>query len=244
MQPPIPIIGESGSAERFSAQAPASRVVSPRCGGRLCMLYMENPYRSCCCSSSPRSRAAQLGQKTGFLDGHTKLMCTAALWVNPLAAHRSSFVCAINRAQKHTSLPAAQLGQKMGLKLLRQTLKLAGVGFAGDKVRGARGGKEAAQLRTAARNSAQLHTTARNCTQLHATARNCAQLHATAQLHTTVHNCAQLHTTAHNCTQLHTTAHNCTLLRTTARYGRFFHLSPAARSAGDFGATLRERLVD
>ena len=38
-------------------------------------------------------------------DDHTKLICTAALWVYPLAAHRSSFVCARKLAQKHTSLP-------------------------------------------------------------------------------------------------------------------------------------------
>jgi hypothetical protein len=39
-------------------------------------------------------------------DDHTKLICTAALWVNPLAATRSFFVCARKLAQKHTSLPA------------------------------------------------------------------------------------------------------------------------------------------
>ena len=62
-------------------------------------------------------------------DDHIKLICTAALWINPLVAPRSFFVCARKLAQKHTSLPAAQLGQKMGLKLLRKTLKLAGISY-------------------------------------------------------------------------------------------------------------------
>ena len=35
----------------------------------------------------------------------TKLICTAALWVSPLAARRSFFVRARKLAQKHTSLP-------------------------------------------------------------------------------------------------------------------------------------------
>jgi hypothetical protein len=35
------------------------------------------------------------------------LICTAALWVNPLVALRSFFVCARKLAQKYTSLPAA-----------------------------------------------------------------------------------------------------------------------------------------
>jgi hypothetical protein len=39
-------------------------------------------------------------------DDHTKLICTAALWINPLVALRSFFVCARKLAQKHTSLPA------------------------------------------------------------------------------------------------------------------------------------------
>jgi hypothetical protein len=39
-------------------------------------------------------------------DDHTKLICTVALWVYPLAAHRSFFVCARKLAQKYTSLPA------------------------------------------------------------------------------------------------------------------------------------------
>jgi hypothetical protein len=37
---PISIIGDSSSAERFSASAPASRVVSPRCWGRRYICYM------------------------------------------------------------------------------------------------------------------------------------------------------------------------------------------------------------
>jgi hypothetical protein len=39
-------------------------------------------------------------------DDHTKLICTAALWINPLVAPRSFFVCARKLAQKHTSIPA------------------------------------------------------------------------------------------------------------------------------------------
>jgi hypothetical protein len=39
-------------------------------------------------------------------DDHTKLICTAALWINPLVALRSFFVCARKLAQKHTSIPA------------------------------------------------------------------------------------------------------------------------------------------
>jgi hypothetical protein len=38
-------------------------------------------------------------------DDHTKLICTAALWINPLVALRSFFVCARKLAQKYTSLP-------------------------------------------------------------------------------------------------------------------------------------------
>jgi hypothetical protein len=35
-----------------------------------------------------------------------KVICSATLWVNPLAAPRSNFVCARILAQKHTCLPA------------------------------------------------------------------------------------------------------------------------------------------
>jgi hypothetical protein len=39
-------------------------------------------------------------------EDHIKLSCTAALWINPLVAPRSFFVCARKLAQKHTSIPA------------------------------------------------------------------------------------------------------------------------------------------
>jgi hypothetical protein len=42
-------------------------------------------------------------------DDHTKLICTAALWVNPLVALRSFFVCARKLAQKYASLPACRV---------------------------------------------------------------------------------------------------------------------------------------
>jgi hypothetical protein len=42
-------------------------------------------------------------------DDHTKLICTAALWVYPLAAHRSFFVCTRKLAQKYTSLPLVKM---------------------------------------------------------------------------------------------------------------------------------------
>ena len=41
-------------------------------------------------------------------DDHTKLICSVALWVYPLAAHPSFFVCARKLALKCTSLPEAQ----------------------------------------------------------------------------------------------------------------------------------------
>jgi hypothetical protein len=48
-------------------------------------------------------------------DDHTKLICTAALWVNPLVALRSFFVCARKLAQKYTSLPARTAQEREAL---------------------------------------------------------------------------------------------------------------------------------
>jgi hypothetical protein len=42
-------------------------------------------------------------------DDHTKLICTVASWVYPLAANRSFFVCARKLAQKYTALRADQV---------------------------------------------------------------------------------------------------------------------------------------
>jgi hypothetical protein len=74
--------------------------------------------RSCGTTAGPRRQVAP--------DDHTKLICTAALWVNPMAAPRSFFVCARKLVQKHTSLPGGHRRHCRPRRTTRsQSLRLA-----------------------------------------------------------------------------------------------------------------------
>jgi hypothetical protein len=66
----------------------------------------------------PQPRTPAPSHSDGIVppEDHIKLICTAALWVNPLVAPRSFFVCARKLAQKHTSIPrAAKRSERYGL---------------------------------------------------------------------------------------------------------------------------------
>ena len=65
-----------------------------------------------------------------YTHAHIKLICTAALWINPLVAPRSFFVCARKLAQKHTSIPAVGIF-KLAQVLSQQSRRKPRTSFAG-----------------------------------------------------------------------------------------------------------------